>query len=524
MTDYVVTAGQVFTSTLSAGDTVTVLSGGTAQGLTLVGNETLTVSKGGTASDITISSGGREVLAISGTLSNTRVLAGGSISESFSPVGTTDNGLYIGSGGKINLVTGSHTTPITADAGALIEFGGVGTAGAVISSTTGSTTTLTVSVGAAHQTLVLAGAGDTYTSGIIGSGTSARDIFTITCFLAGTQIRLDGYDAAIETIQPGDSVAVVRDGKPVMEPVIWVGSSSIDLSRHAHPERAAPIRVRAGALGHNIPARDLLLSPEHCLILDDRCIPVKLLANGASIAREFPTEPFSYYHVELASHGILIAEDAAAESYLDTGNRASFDNAGVPHLLHPTFEVNANARRWQTEACAPLAAVPGEVAPVWQKLAERSVELGWQIPVPVLIENPDLHIVVDGKRIQPTSDRGARYVFMVPAGAKSVTLASRFCIPADKMVPGLRDTRRLGVSVDWMAIRSSTSETIMPADHPALTTGWNEAERDGAAMWRWTDGAASIPWDGVDGSAVLTIRCTPVGQYPLYDEKLRLVA
>ena len=201
-----------------------------------------------------------------------------------------------------------------------------------------------------------------------------------------------------------------------------------------------------------------------------------------------------------------------------------FDNANSPRLLHPVFEVNATAERWTTDACAPLTTTPDQVAPVWQALAERSVALGFKIPTPTMIANPDLHIMVDGKRVQPTSDRNSRHVFMVPAGARSITLNSRFCIPADKMVPGQRDTRRLGVRVDWMAIRSSTSETILPADHPGLRQGWNDVERDGTAMWRWTDGAATIPWQSIQAAAVLTVCCTPVNHYPLHDEKLRLVA
>jgi hypothetical protein len=164
------------------------------------------------------------------------------------------------------------------------------------------------------------------------------------------------------------------------------------------------------------------------------------------------------------------------------------------------------------------------VAPIWQSLAERSDAMGLKIPTPAAVTSPDVHLTVDGKRIQPTSDRNGRYVFMVPAGATAVSLDSRFCIPADQMIPGMRDTRRLGLSVDWMAIRTATAETILAADHPSLTAGWHDIEHDNGTMWRWTDGAATIPWANVQGSAVLTIKCKPVAQYPIYDEKLRLVA
>jgi hypothetical protein len=92
------------------------------------------------------------------------------------------------------------------------------------------------------------------------------------------------------------------------------------------------------------------------------------------------------------------------------------------------------------------------------------------------------------------------------------------------MQPAQRDTRRLGIRVNWMAIRSGDTETIISADHPALQDGWNEVEGLGKSIWRWTDGAATIPWETVAGPAVLTVCCTQVDQYPLYDDKVRLVA
>jgi hypothetical protein len=160
----------------------------------------------------------------------------------------------------------------------------------------------------------------------------------------------------------------------------------------------------------------------------------------------------------------------------------------------------------------------------WATLAERSVAIGFVIPDVIMVQDADVRIVADGVIIAPTSSRDSRYVFMVPAGVTSVTLASRFCIPSDRMQAAQRDTRRLGVRVNWIAIRSDNAETILSADHPALQDGWNDVEIQDKSIWRWTDGAATIPWENVAGPAVLTVCCTHVDQYPLYDDKVRLVA
>lgn len=335
------------------------------------------------------------------------------------------------------------------------------------------------------------------------------------CFKSGTHIlTLDG-NRPVEALQAGDMVIVRRDGRDAPEAVKWVGHSKVDLRRHAHPELAAPIRIKTGALADGLPARDLLVSPEHCMIVDGHCVPAKLLVNGTTIAREYPQAPFIYHHVELERHGILLAEGAEAESYLDTGNRNWFDNGNEPRLLHPAFEVNADAARWQTEACAPLASTPEAVAPIWSKLADRAIALGFELPKVEAVADPDLHLLVDGRRMEPVSDRDARFVFAVPAGAKSVTLASRSSILADRMDPMVRDTRRIGIRVLWAAIRSGDNETILPGDHPALRQGWHQVDTHGSAPWRWTNGAATIPWEEVSGAAMLTVHCYASGWYPV---------
>jgi hypothetical protein len=341
--------------------------------------------------------------------------------------------------------------------------------------------------------------------------------------MSGTRIRAARGYVNVESVQPGDEVVVLRDGQEVCEPVKWVGHSAINLARHAHVELVAPIRIRTGAIAENAPVRDLFVSPEHCLIIDGRCVAAKLLVNGGSIVSERNHAPFGYHHIELERHGILLAEDTQAESYLDTGNRAAFNNFDGNRQLHPTFPQNPTSERWQTDACAPLANET-EVAAIWTRLAERSAVIGFPIPEVITVADADIRIVADGAVIVPTSARDSRYVFMVPAGVTSVSLVSRFCIPSDKMVASQRDTRRLGVRVNWIAIRSEGCDTIFSADHPALQAGWNDVEGEGKSIWRWTDGSASIPWENVAGSAVLTVCCTQVDEYPLYDDKARLVA
>lgn len=146
---------------------------------------------------------------------------------------------------------------------------------------------------------------------------------TPVCLLEGTRVLTPDGERLVEDLRAGDRV-ITADGTAA--PIRWIGYTR---ASRARPDQLAilPIRIRAGALGENMPARDLLLSSDHAVFIDGTLVQAGALVNGCSVVREWtaPTT-FTYYHVELEAHALIVAEGTPVESFVDNVERMTFDN------------------------------------------------------------------------------------------------------------------------------------------------------------------------------------------------------
>ena len=162
----------------------------------------------------------------------------------------------------------------------------------------------------------------------ISSGTPAIPVIILNdgapiCFLGGSMIATPRGEVAVERLKAGDLVTLA-DGRTA--PVSWLGRQTI-ATAFADALRVAPIRIKAGALADSVPSRDLLLSPGHAVLVNGILAQAGALVNGVSIVREtdIPAR-FTYYHVEVADHSLILAENTPAETFIDNVERMGFDN------------------------------------------------------------------------------------------------------------------------------------------------------------------------------------------------------
>ncbi len=188
--------------------------------------------------------------------------------------------------------------------------------------------------------------------------------------VAGTLIDVEGGQKRVEDLVVGDMVRTKDSG---YRPVRWIASRHLDPAALAVDPSLRPIRIRAGALGKAKPARDLVVSPQHCVLIDDwRCellfgedevlAPAKSLLNDHSITVDHGAQGVTYYHFMFDRHEIVYSNGAETESYHPAaGGVAALDAAKRAELFRLFPDLEHDAGSYGPQARATLKGYEAEV-------------------------------------------------------------------------------------------------------------------------------------------------------------------
>jgi hypothetical protein len=183
------------------------------------------------------------------------------------------------------------------------------------------------------------------------------------CYCRGTLIRAGNGEVPVETLAIGDKV-LTKSG--ALRPIKWVGHRSYGGRFIIGNKDILPICIKAGALDDNVPRRDLWISPHHAMFVDGVLIEARDLVNGASIVQSDRIDTVAYFHIELDSHDVIVAEGALSETFMDDDSRGMFQNAHEFHALYP------DASALPTQYCAPRVEDGYELEAVRRRLALRA--------------------------------------------------------------------------------------------------------------------------------------------------------
>jgi hypothetical protein len=157
------------------------------------------------------------------------------------------------------------------------------------------------------------------------------------CFTSGTLIKTVEGERRVETLAVGDRVLTRDNG---FQEIRWIGQRHFSHEALLETRSLAPILIPAGSLGIGLPARDLVLSPEHRVLVgnawtqlmfaeDEVLIPAKTLRSFPNVQRIIPEEGISYVNFLFRSHELVQSDGLWTESFqpgeeiLDDEDRAA---------------------------------------------------------------------------------------------------------------------------------------------------------------------------------------------------------
>ena len=175
----------------------------------------------------------------------------------------------------------------------------------------------------------------------------------VPCFVAGTLVDLVAGPKPVEHLRPGDEVFTLDAGN---QPVQWIGRRTLDAIDLAQNPKLAPIHIAAGALGPNVPERDLYLSPQHRVLVrsriarrmfdaDEVLVPAIKLTRLNGVSQVQDCNSVTYVHILFDRHQIVRTQGVLSESLhlgdhtqkcLSDAARAELETL-FPQMFEPEF-------------------------------------------------------------------------------------------------------------------------------------------------------------------------------------------
>ncbi len=155
-----------------------------------------------------------------------------------------------------------------------------------------------------------------------------KDCPPVPCFCAGTLIDTPRGPVAVEALQPGDLVLTRDNGARALR---WIGRRVLDAAELASQPKLRPIRIRAGALSAGIPHSDLMVSPQHRVLVRSSIAQRMFGAAEVLVAarqllaldgiEQVDADSVEYVHILFDGHEVVTSNGALTES-LYTGPEA----------------------------------------------------------------------------------------------------------------------------------------------------------------------------------------------------------
>ena len=144
----------------------------------------------------------------------------------------------------------------------------------------------------------------------------------IPCFTPGTLIATPRGEVPVESLKEGDRV-ITRDNG--IQEIRWLGMTNLMGREALQKEHLKPVLIQKGSLGYGLPERDMLVSPNHrVLVNNDKTalyfeerevlVAAKHLTGLAGVNR-VDTMKTTYVHFMFDQHEVVLSDGSWTESF-----------------------------------------------------------------------------------------------------------------------------------------------------------------------------------------------------------------
>lgn len=176
---------------------------------------------------------------------------------------------------------------------------------------------------------------------VIGTLTFTEIETVIPCFTPGSRIVTASGEVAVEDLRVGDLVQTRDNG---LQRLRWIGRREVSASELAAQPNFAPIRIARHALGPDLPERDMMVSPQHRMLMTGPRAEVFFAESEVLIAAthltrlpgitQFTPDGVCYIHLLFDHHELIMADGVWTESFQPGDlSMAGMDHAQRDELL-----------------------------------------------------------------------------------------------------------------------------------------------------------------------------------------------
>ncbi len=160
-------------------------------------------------------------------------------------------------------------------------------------------------------------------AGNVTSTAEFSEIERVICFTPGTAVATPRGLRPVEDLRPGDTV-ITRD-KGIRE-LCWTGQNALSHAALKAARGLRPVFIKAGALGEEMPDWDMMVSPNHRMLLASSqaemmfgerevLVAAKHLTGLRGVRRMIPDAGTTYVYVMCDRHEVLLADGVWSESF-----------------------------------------------------------------------------------------------------------------------------------------------------------------------------------------------------------------